>query len=266
MNPQPPATPLTPDRPGRFAGRVALITGGASGIGAATAHLLVQEGAFVWIADRDLSRATETASRLSRADALELDVTQTESWISAVGKLLAESGRLDVLVNAAGIGKTAGKAAVREVALEDWQAVFRVNVEGTLLGCQFAMRSMASHGGAIVNISSTTALAPTATLAAYGASKAAVLQLTKSVAAACALEGLPIRCNAVMPGMTDTPMTSGTPEEYRVKWEQQIPLGRYARPEEIAAVIAFLASDAASYVNGAGYLVDGGLIARPVVR
>jgi NAD(P)-dependent dehydrogenase (short-subunit alcohol dehydrogenase family) len=242
------------------------VTGGASGIGAATAQLLVREGAFVWIADRDFGRAEETAATLGSAGAFALDVASNEEWAASMARFIAGSRTLDVLINAAGISATSGKANVCEVGIEDWRAVFRVNVEGTLLGCQHAMRIMGSRGGAIVNISSTTALAPTATLAAYGASKAAVLQLTKSVAAACAIEGLPIRCNAVMPGMTDTPMISAMARDYRRSWEAQIPLGRFARPEEVAEVVAFLASDAASYVNGAGYLVDGGLIARPVVR
>lgn len=255
-----------PDRPRRFAGKTALVTGGASGIGAATAQLFAREGAFVWIADRDAARAEGAAATLGSAAALVLDVVSDEQWASCMARIGAVSRTLDILVNAAGISTAAGKPGVRDVGIDDWRAVFRVNVEGTLLGCQHAMRTMGARGGAIVNISSTTALAPTATLAAYGASKAAVLQLTKSIAAACAIDGLPIRCNAVMPGMTDTPMVSAMPPAYRRSWEAQIPLGRYARPEEIAEVIAFLASDAASYVNGAGYLADGGLIARPVVK
>jgi NAD(P)-dependent dehydrogenase (short-subunit alcohol dehydrogenase family) len=250
--------PSPPSSDGRFAGKVALVTGGASGIGAATAQLLAHEGAFVWIADLNLPHA--------QASVPSLDVTRDEDWSACMTHILAKSGALDILVNAAGISSNAGKASVREVTIDDWRAVFRVNVEGTLLGCQHAMRAMGSRGGAIVNISSTAAMAPTATLAAYGASKAAVLQLTKSVAASCAIEELPIRCNAVMPGMTDTPMTSGTAPDYKRAWETQIPLRRYARAEEVAQVIAFLASDAASYVTGAGYLVDGGLVARPVVR
>lgn len=249
----------------RFAGKVALITGGASGIGAATASLLVKGGAQVWIADRDSSRAEETSAALGAAGAYKLDVALDQEWASCVDEIVRRSGSLDILINAAGISAAGGKANVRDVSIDDWRAVFRINVEGTLLGCQHAMRAMQSRGGAIVNISSTTALSPTATLAAYGASKAAVLQLTKSVAAACALEGLPIRCNAVLPGMTETPLISNMPPDYRGKWESQIPAHRFAAPHEVAEVVAFLASDAASYVNGAGYLVDGGLMARPVV-
>lgn len=257
--------PFQHDRSKRFTGKVALITGGASGIGAATASLLSNEGASVWIADRDAIRAEETAAALGAARGLGLDVAHDDQWARCVDQVLASSGSLDILINAAGISAAGGKANVRDVGIDDWRAVFRTNVEGTLLGCQHAMRAMQLRGGAIVNFSSTTALCPTATLAAYGASKAAVLQLTKSVAAACAMEGLPIRCNAVLPGMTETALISAMAPDYRRAWEQQIPAGRFAAPHEVAEVVAFLASDAASYVNGAGYLVDGGLMARPVV-
>lgn len=218
----------------------------------------------MWIADRDATRAEETAAALGTARGLALDVAHDDQWARCVGQVLA-AGSLDILINAAGISTAGGKANVRDVGIDDWRAVFRINVEGTLLGCQHAMRAMQLRGGAIVNISSTTAICPTATLAAYGASKAAVLQLTKSVAAACAMEGLPIRCNAVLPGMTETALISGMAPDYRGAWERQIPAGRFAAPHEVAEVVAFLASDAASYVNGAGYLVDGGLMARPVV-
>ena len=257
--------PPLPDS-SRFAGRVALVTGGASGIGAATARLLAREGAIVWLADRDFERAAGVADELPLATAIALDVTDDESWREGMARILAASGSLDILVNAAGISTAPGKANVREADLDGWRTVFKVNVEGTLLGCQHAMRAMHSRGGSIVNISSTAAVSPSATLAAYGASKAAVLQLTKSVAAGCAIEGLPIRCNAVMPGMTDTPLLAAMSPEYRQSWEREIPLRRFALADEVAQVIAFLASDAASYVNGAGYLVDGGLIARPVVK
>jgi len=220
----------------------------------------------VWIADRDFDRAKGVALELPCATAVALDVTDDESWRACMARVMDASGSLDILINAAGISTASGKSGVLDVDLDSWRTIFRVNVEGTLLGCQHAMRAMDRRGGSIVNISSTTAVAPTATLAAYGASKAAVLQLTKSVAAACAIERLPIRCNAVMPGMTDTPLLSAMSPEYRQSWEKEIPLGRFALPEEVSEVIAFLASDAAAYVNGAGYLVDGGLVARPVVK
>ncbi len=251
--------------PLQFNHKIAIVTGAASGIGAATAALLAARGAFVWVADQDFTGAEVVVARIGGA-AVELDVRSTASWIAAMNRIHSQSGEVSVLVNAAGVSRTAATADVFDVEPAEWREIFAVNVEGTLIGCQQAMRAMGTKGGAIVNVSSTTALSPTATLAAYGASKAAVHQLTKSVAAACAIRGLPIRCNAVLPGMTDTPMMASMPAGTKALWEAQIPLGRFAAAEEIANTIAFLASDQASYVNGAALLVDGALLARPIVR
>lgn len=236
-----------------FAGKVALVTGAASGIGAATADLLHARGARVWRADL---AGTELA----------LDVTDPGGWAVAL-ETIAAAAPLDILVNAAGISRSGeGDHGVASADMVSWRRIFAVNVEGTMLGCQAAMRTMRAGGGAIVNVASTTAEAPTPTLAAYGASKAAVLQLTRSVAAACAIEGLAIRCNAVLPGMAETPMTAGLSDDMRARWIRQIPANRFADPAEVAEAIAFLASDRSSYVNGAGLPVDGGLLSRPVVR
>lgn len=247
-----------------FDGKVALVTGGASGIGAETARLLAEEGAQVWLADLDQQETTALVSDIGAAGAVALDVTRPEDWANVFDALRDQGASPQILINAAGINRSTKMAGIRDVDLDDWRAVFAVNVEGTLLGCQAAMRTMTS-GGAIVNISSTTARCPTVTLGAYGASKAAVLQLTMSVAAACASAALPIRCNAVLPGMTDSPMTAPLPGTLRTAWERQIPLGRFATAREVAQVIVFLASERASHVTGAGYVVDGGLMARPVI-
>lgn len=243
-----------PEAGGALGGKIALITGAASGIGAVTADLFEREGATVWRADLDPSAT------------LLLDVTDQASWQSAVDRLLAEARGLDILVNAAGISGGAKPATIDTVTLAHWREVFAVNLEGTLLGCQQAMRVMRDDlPCAIVNIASTAAVAPSPALAAYGASKAGVIQLTRSVAAACALAGRSIRCNCVLPGMAKTPMTAGMSPAYRQAWIEQIPEARFADPIEIANAILFLASDQASYISGVALPVDGGMLSRPVV-
>ncbi|MDB5676426.1 MAG: hypothetical protein JWM65_3408 [Sphingomonas bacterium] len=244
-----------------MAGKVALVTGAASGIGAATARLLAARGAFVWFADLRAESCDAVRADIAASDAIALDVRDPDTWREVETRI----GTLDILVNAAGISRTTNPAGIAEVALDDWRAIFAVNVEGTLLGCQTAMRLMAREGGAIVNIASTAGIAPSATLGAYGASKAAVAQMTRSIAAACAAQDLAIRCNAVQPGMAETPMTAAMSDDYRRAWEAQIPAHRFGRAEEVAQAICFLASDAASYINGEALLVDGGLMNRAVV-
>ncbi len=236
-----------------FADKSALVTGAGSGIGGATADLLEQRGARVWRADLD-------------GGDIAFDVTAAAGWAMAIDRIERE-GPLDILVNAAGISRAGTRShGVFDADIAAWRRIFAVNVEGTLLGCQTAIAAMRVRGGAIVNIASTTAQAPTPTLAAYGASKAAVLQLTRSVAAARAIAAIPVRCNAVLPGMAQTPMTDGLDPAMRARWEQQIPLGRFADAIEVAEAIAFLASDRASYMTGVGLPVDGGLLNRPVVK
>jgi 3(or 17)beta-hydroxysteroid dehydrogenase len=244
-----------------MAGKVALVTGAASGIGAATAKLLAARGAFVWFADLRADACDVARAGIPASDTIVLDVRDPDCWRQVEARI----GPIDILVNAAGISRTTNPAGIGEVALDDWRTIFAVNVEGTLLGCQAAMRAMTARRGAIVNIASTAGIAPSATLGAYGASKAAVTQMTRSVAAACATQGLAIRCNAVQPGMAETPMTAAMTADYRRAWEEQIPARRFGRAEEIAQAICFLASDAASYINGEALLVDGGLMNRAVV-
>ena len=250
---------------GRFDGKVAIVTGAASGIGAATAALLARDGARVWLADIDADAAAKVAERIRAANAIVLDVTSGTSWTSVSRRACEQDGGWDILVNAAGISRGGGPEDVAQATIDGWRRVFAVNVEGTLLGCQCALASMRA-GGAIVNVASTAGTAPSPALTAYGASKAAVIQLTASVAAAGAARIPPLRCNSVVPGMTDTPMTETMTQSYRDAWTREIPAARFGAADEVAATIAFLASDDAAYVTGSSYRVDGGLLSRPVIR
>ncbi len=246
----------------RLEGRVALVTGGASGIGRAVAARFREEGAEVWIGDANTAAADATAAEID-ARTHPLDVTAPEQWDDLVARIVAEAGRWDVLVNAAGISRFDRPQDPEHLAVDDWRAINAVNVEGTVLGCRAAIATMKSGGGSIVNIASIVALRSTPTLAAYGASKAAIHQYTQSVAAWCALKGYAIRCNMVLPGMIDTPLVADMPADYRQAWEEIIPMGRYGDPGDVAAAVAFLASDEASYVTGSGLTIDGGIAARP---
>lgn len=249
---------------GRSSNKIALVTGGASGIGAAIAAKLVREGARVWIADCDRELGGATASALGTdCRFIDLDVTSEERWKRVITEVVAGSGGLDILVNAAGIAHTAGFSNPETVTLEEWRRVNSINVEGIVIGCKAAIPVMkASGSGAIVNLASITAINSTPTLPGYGASKAAVHQYTKSLAMHCALNGYPIRCNAVLPGMIDTPLNASMPQSARAAWCEAIPLGRLGLPQEVANAVVFLASEEASYITGASLVIDGGLLAR----
>lgn len=249
--------------PKDFEGKVAIVTGGASGLGAAAAILLAQRGAAVWIADLDRPAPERLAASAPGLSAVELDVRSESSWANLMRRVIDGGAPPDILINAAGVSGGGPMANIAEVGLEAWRQVFAINAEGTLLGCQAAVRTMRS--GAIVNVCSTAAFSPSPALGAYGASKAAVHQLTLSVAAHCAANQPAIRCHTVVPGMAETPMTAGFDSPYRDAWENQIPLQRFAKAAEVAEAIVFLASDAASYITGTALRVDGGLLSRPVL-
>lgn len=236
---------------GRVDGKTALISGGSRGMGAAHARALVAEGARVVLGDiLDEDGARLAADLGAAARFVHLDVTQPDQWQAAVATAVDAFGKLDVLVNNAGIvnGNT-----LQEFALADWQRILDINLTGTFLGMQAAVAPMtAAGGGSIVNISSVEGVRGSPGMYGYVASKFGVRGLTK----AAALELAPhrIRVNAVLPGMVRTPMTAGFPEDIL-----QIPLGRAADAEEVAACVLFLASDESSYSTGADFLVDGGL-------
>ena len=251
---------------GRVQGKVALITGGASGIGLATAELMAQEGAKIVIADIDRAAAERAVARLGTAASFHLlDVTREEHWIAATDTVVREHGRLDILVNNAGI------ALLKDVeltTLEEWRGLMQINLDGVFLGCKHAVRVMKERGGgSIVNLSSVAGLIGHPQLAAYCASKGGVRLLTKSVALHCARRGYDIRCNSVHPSFAATPMLEGMldiardREKMRASLANAAPLGRVAQPDEVARTILFLASDESSFTTGAEMTVDGGLTA-----
>jgi 3(or 17)beta-hydroxysteroid dehydrogenase len=239
-----------------LAGKVALVTGAAGTLGRAVTSRLRAEGTKVVATDLRPDGLVAADDLL----ALAHDVTDPKSWELVLAQALARFGVIDALINNAGIGNLHEPQDPETVTLAHWRAVHSVNVEGVLLGCQAAIRAMKHRGGVIVNISSLSALAPSPKMAAYGASKAAVRQLTMTVAAYCAQQGYKIRCNSIHPGWFLSAMTQGarTPEELAAQ-ERAVPMQRFAAPEEMAASIAFLCSDESSYVTGAKLVVDGGL-------
>jgi NAD(P)-dependent dehydrogenase (short-subunit alcohol dehydrogenase family) len=249
---------------GRLAGKVAIVTGGGSGIGRAVARRFAAEGAAVAVADVDGESAKAVAAEIEAsggsAFGIEVDVTDGERVRAMVDRAVSEFGGVDVLMTAAGV---LGFGSVVETEPELWNRVIGVNLTGTYLCARAAIPRMVERGGgAIVTVSSSTGAHDAAPgTAAYIASKGGVAMLTKAISVDHARQG--IRANAIAPGPTDTPMLSGvmTPEELRA-FGEAMPIGRLAQPEELAAAALFLASDEASYVTGAVFAVDGGQTAK----
>jgi NAD(P)-dependent dehydrogenase (short-subunit alcohol dehydrogenase family) len=251
---------------GRLDGRVALITGGASGIGAAAALLFAAEGAAVAVLDRDGEGAARLVESLGDRPALALaaDVTDRAAVEEATNRAAATFGRLDVVYNNAGV--PAGFGPVADLAVADWNLSLAVNVTGTLFCTQAALPHLrAAGGGSIVNQSSVAALVGIPGLAAYSAAKGAVVALTRTLGAELAPEG--IRVNAICAGTVDTPMARlllavrgrGDPELGAKLTAERYPIGRIGTPDEIARVALFLASEESSFVTGAILTADGGM-------
>lgn len=257
---------------GRLKGKVALVTGAAQGIGEAIARAYVAEGATVVLSDINDAKGSLLAAELGeRADYVHLDVASEESWNGAIEQVLARQGRLDVLVNNAGItGFEAGYAPhdPENASLEDWSAVHRTNLDGVFLGCRSAIRAMRPNGeGAIINIASRSGVVGIPGAAAYASSKAAIRNHTKTVALYCAEQGLNIRCNNINPAAILTPMWEpmlgdGPDREDRMaSLVADTPARRFGTPEEVAAVAILLASDEAAYMTGTELNIEGGLLA-----
>ncbi|MCE2405198.1 MAG: glucose 1-dehydrogenase [Dehalococcoidia bacterium] len=249
----------------RLEGKVAIISGGARGMGASEAKLFAKEGAKVVFGDilDDEGKRVEAEIHETGGDALyvHLDVTREADWRAAVELATGRYGKLDILVNNAGIG---GGGKIEETTLDEWQRVMDVNSKGVFLGTKAAIPAMrAAGGGSIINISSQLGIVAVETSSAqYIASKGAVRLFTKATAVQYAKEG--IRANSVHPGPIATPMTEGSRSnpEQAAFMVSRIPLGRWAESEEVAYGVLYLASDEASFVTGSELVIDGGWTAR----
>jgi len=259
----------------RLKEKIAMITGGASGIGRATALLMAREGAAVALTDIDEQTGAEAAAEIQAAGGRTLfvahDVSLERSWQSAIESVVSRFGRLDVLVNNAGV---AVGGPIADTSLDDWRWVMSVNLDGAFLGTKYGIRTMRENGGgSIVNISSASGIVGRPLSGAVSASKGGVRLLTKTAALECAARRYNIRVNSLHPGGVATGIFEGQgwwpnfrgershEQEAREEIQSDTPMQRLARPEEVAYAVIFLASDEASYITGAELLVDGGLTA-----
>jgi len=265
---------------GQVAGKVALVTGGASGIGQAIAELLAEEGASVVVADVDELKGPEVVAGIKKAgrDAvfLQQDVTSEPRWSEVVAEIARRFGKLDVLVSNAGIG--IGAASVVDMSLADWRRQTAINLDGVFLSVKYCLPLMRkTGGGSIIMMSSLAGLRGSATLAGYSATKGGVRLFAKSVAMECASAGDGIRVNSVHPGIIDTPIwgkipagatASGqnAPIDFAELARLATPLGRPGQAREIAQGVLYLASDASSYVTGSELVIDGGMFAGAAPR
>jgi meso-butanediol dehydrogenase / (S,S)-butanediol dehydrogenase / diacetyl reductase len=245
--------------------RVALITGAASGIGAASVREFITHGARVMIADIDGAAAAQLCAELAAAHgqdtvaSVTVDVSDFAAVETAMEGTRQHFGRLDILMNNAGIG---GFGRTPDLPIEEWQKVIAVDLHSVFYACKVAIPIMIQQGGgAIINVASISGMAADYGFAPYAAAKGAIINYTRSLALDHARNG--IRVNALCPGLVETPLTAGAlaDESLRQLWEGNIPMGRAGRPEELAKVARFLASDDASYITGAVIAVDGGITA-----
>ena len=260
---------------GRVAGKVALITGGASGIGRGCAETLAAEGATVIVTDLQDAKGAETVEAIrkagGKAEYLHQDVTDEAEWETVVAAVRKSHGRLDILVNNAGIGLG---GSVLTMTLADWRKQTAVNLDGVFLGCKHSIPLMraSGDGGSIINMSSVAGLKGSAILAGYCATKGGVRLFTKSVAMECAAAGDKIRVNSVHPGIIETPIWetivnpanpgANAPPDLDAMSQMAVPLGVKGYPQDIANGVLWLASEESRYVTGAELVIDGGLTVR----
>ncbi|MBS0409334.1 MAG: glucose 1-dehydrogenase [Proteobacteria bacterium] len=259
---------------GRVAGKVALVTGGASGIGRGCAETLAREGAAVVITDLQDDKGQALAAEINAAGGkaryLHQDTTSEEGWVSVIADIAAKEGRLDILVNNAGIAVPA--ASITEMSLADWKKQQAVNVEGVFLGIKHSLGLMrkAGNGGSIINMSSVAGLKGSPTLAGYCATKGAVRLFTKAIAMECANFKDGVRVNSVHPGIIETPIWeaivppggANTPPDLDAMSSMAVPLGVKGVPADIANGVLWLASDESRYVTGMEMVIDGGMSVR----
>ena len=253
---------------GRLKNKVAIVSGGSNGIGRAVCSRFVKEGARVIVADLNEDAGNELVSELgSAASFYKLDVRNNEEWKELAEYILELHGSFDILVNNAGILSTTDQQSIEHVDIEQWRAVQSVNVEG-VPRLSNSCSGNENQGGSIINMSSVAGLIASPGIVAYGASKGAVRQLTKSIAIDCARKGYKIRCNSVHPGYIETELGRGSmnlgggdPAENYKKRIALTPMGEPGAPSDIANAVLFLASAEASHITGAELVVDGGLTA-----
>ncbi len=240
----------------RFEGKTAIITGAARGIGAASASRIASEGGRVVVADIDEAEATTTAAAIGDAAmAVRLDVTSEDSWNGVVGAALDAWGRVDILVNNAGV---AGDNVVCwEMPVAEWKRVIDIDLTGVFLGCRAVAPTMIENGyGRIVNVASIAGKEGNPNAAAYSAAKAGVIGLTKSIGKEVATKGILVNC--IAPAVIETPILEQVSDSHKAYMLSRIPMARLGQPSEVAALIAFLASDDLSFSTGAVYDISGG--------
>jgi len=254
----------------RIKGKVAIVTGGASGLGFAIAAMMVKQGAQTIITDINENLGQAAAKEMG-AIFLQQDVSDEARWRDILAQVKEKYGKIDILVNNAGISGSGMGSNPETESLEEWQKIQKVNGQSVFLGCKYAIDYMRkSGGGSIINMSSIAALVATPFLTSYGASKAAVKQLTMSIAMHCATTGSKVRCNSVHPGQIITPMleqlfidvsklAKAPVEAIKQTFLEKIPLGEFGEADDIAYMVLFLASDEAKHITGAQFVVDGGM-------